>query len=451
MISPPQLTRRACLTELLDTARAEVILGRIMAVSGDLSAALEQMQKARDMYAETTMLAGTKIFLDPHALGQVLSELGLLFSKAAQGERAIDCLQQAEKISFAADDVGGLSAHRRTLALLLAKHGDDSQQALDKLRLSQESCKKLANNAGVAEGTLVHGQIAGLQSNQAVSVQKIKLAVDMFRDSQDRSNLGRALCLLAAASGVSPMGVVQIQDGLDIYKETLDRIGEAEALQQMAELESALSNPAAACKNWLECLDVKRANGDIKGAKTCLAQLLIEYEKLNDAKRMLDYGAQLNEMARQSDDVDKASHALLYIGESRATHTLLLAHPYPWGQKRSFAAIRERVLPTASRMIDPGSSCASIACSSLMAVFLYFMLTWRGCPRTLPKCRQGSHPTQIRGRRHRGTLCRSAALRDSPELVQGGQSCGRVSRVPVAVLPPSGMVARMLSLVSCRR
>ena len=285
-----------------------------MAVSGDLSAALDQMQKARDMYAETTLLAGTKIFLDPHALGQVLSELGLLFSKASQGERAIDCLEQAEKICFAADDVGGLSAHQRTLALLLARHGNDPGKPLDKLRLSQEACKKHGNNAGVAEGTLVHGQIASLQSNQAVGVQKIKLAVDMFRDSQDRGSLARALCLLASTSGVSPMGVVQIQDGLDIYKQTQDRIGESEALQQMAELESALSNSAAACKNWLECLDVKRSNGDIRGAKTCLAQLLIEYEKLNDAKRMLEYGAQLNEMARQSDDVDKASHALLHIG-----------------------------------------------------------------------------------------------------------------------------------------
>ncbi len=158
--------------------------------------------------------------------------------------------------------------------------------------------------------------MAYLQNSQAVAVQKIKLAIDMFRDSQDRASLARALCLLATVSGVSPMGVVQIQDGLDAYKQTQDRIGESEALQQMAELESALSNPAASCKNWIECLEVKRSIGHVKGTKTCLAQLLVEYERLNDTKRMLEYGAQLNELSRQSDDVDKASHALLFIGKA---------------------------------------------------------------------------------------------------------------------------------------
>jgi hypothetical protein len=162
--------------------------------------------------------------------------------------------------------------------------------------------------------------MAHLHNSQAVAVQKVKLAIDMFRDSQDRTNLARAQCLLATVSGVSPMGVVQLQDGLDTYKQTQDRIGEAEALQQMAELESALSNPAASCKNWIECLEVKRSIGHVKGTKTCLASMLIEYEKLNDAKRMLEYGAQLNELARQSDDVDKASHALLFIGKA---HTRL--------------------------------------------------------------------------------------------------------------------------------
>jgi len=275
------------------------------------------------MYAETTLLAGTKIFLDPHALGQVLSELGVLFSKAGQGERAIDCLQQAEKICFASDDVAGLASHQCTLAHLMAKHaaaatGPDSQKALEKLRLSLDSCKKHGNNAGVAEATLVHGQIACLQNNSAVGMQKIKLAIDMFRDSQDLRKVAQSLCLLAKSSGVSPMGVVQLQDALEIYRQILDRLGESEALQQLAELQGLLANSSAACKNWLDCLAVKRTIGDIKGAKTCLAALLVEYDKLNDTARLIENASELNEMARQSDDVDKASHALFYLGKTHA-------------------------------------------------------------------------------------------------------------------------------------
>ena len=253
-------------SELLDNARAEVILAHIMALSGDLNGALDQMQKARDLYAETTMLGGTKIFLDPHALGQVLSDLGQLYSKAGQGERAIDCLQQAEKICFASDDVAGLAAHQRTLALLMAKNatGPDFPKALDKLRVSLESCKTHGNNAGVADATLVHGQIACLQNNQAVGTQKIKIAIDMFRDSQDQRKVAEAQCLLAKSAGVSPMGVLQLQEALEIYRTVLDRLGESEALQQLAELQASLSNASASCKNWLDCLAVKRDIGDIK-------------------------------------------------------------------------------------------------------------------------------------------------------------------------------------------
>ena len=73
-------------------------------------------------------LALPQVFLDPHALGEVLSELALLFSKLGLGERAIDCMQQAEKIAVGIDDVGALAAHQacctsaNVLALLVQKH-----------------------------------------------------------------------------------------------------------------------------------------------------------------------------------------------------------------------------------------------------------------------------------------------------------------------------------------
>jgi tetratricopeptide (TPR) repeat protein len=252
-------------SEVLDSGRAEVLLGRIMALSGDLNGALEQMQKARDILAETTLLAGTKIFLDPHALGEALSELGLLFSQASQGERAIDCLQQAEKIAFASDDVVGLAAHQCNLALLLAKHSpDDLQKANEKVRLSLEASKKLGMNAGVAECTLVAGQIACLHDNATTGIGKIKIAIDLFQDMGDNCNVARALCLAAKEAGMSPMGVVQLQEALQLYRQMQDKIGEAQALQQTAELESALGNADKSAKNWIDCLAVKRGIGDMK-------------------------------------------------------------------------------------------------------------------------------------------------------------------------------------------
>ena len=262
-------------SEVLDSGRAEVLLGRIMALSGDLNGALEQMQKARDILADTTLLAGTKIFLDPHALGEALSELGLLFSQASQGERAIDCLQQAEKIAFASDDVVGLAAHQCNLALLLAKHSpDDLQKANEKVRLSLEASKKLGMNAGVAECTLVAGQIACLHDKATAGVGKIKIAIDLFKDMGDNCNVARALCLAAKEAGTSPIGVVQLQEALQLCRQIQDKIGEAQALQQTAELESALGHADKSAKNWIDCLAVKRGIGDMKVSCWPLPSLL---------------------------------------------------------------------------------------------------------------------------------------------------------------------------------
>ena len=49
--------------------------------------------------------------------------------------------------------------------------------ALDKLRVSLEAWKKLGNNAGCAEATLVQGQIFALFNNETTSVQKIKIGI----------------------------------------------------------------------------------------------------------------------------------------------------------------------------------------------------------------------------------------------------------------------------------
>ena len=47
-------------SEVLDCGRAELLRARIMALAGDVKGALEHMQKARDIFAETSLLAGTK-------------------------------------------------------------------------------------------------------------------------------------------------------------------------------------------------------------------------------------------------------------------------------------------------------------------------------------------------------------------------------------------------------
>ena len=254
-------------SEVLDCGRAELLHARIMALAGDVKGALEHMQKARDIFAETSLLAGTKIFLDPHALGQALSELGLLFSKAGQGERAIDCLTQAEKICFASDDMVGLAKHQSSLALLLAKHAtgsESSEMAQDKLRQALDASKKHGNNAGMAECTLAFGQIACIHNKQTVGVPKIKFAIDILREAEDQPGIARSLCLLAENAGVTPMGVVQLQEALDIYRRCLHKLGESETLEQMAELHADLDDPAASCQCWLDCLALKRAIGDIK-------------------------------------------------------------------------------------------------------------------------------------------------------------------------------------------
>lgn len=89
-----------------------MLLSDVMGLAGDWDGAVAQLITARDMYAQTALLGGTKIFLDPSELADCIARLGVAYSNAKERDRAFDCFSQAEKICMAAEDVQGLAKHQ---------------------------------------------------------------------------------------------------------------------------------------------------------------------------------------------------------------------------------------------------------------------------------------------------------------------------------------------------
>jgi hypothetical protein len=152
------------MNEVILRSRTEQILGEISIAAGDFDGAVQQLLAARDLFAQTALLGGTKIFLDPHALADCIARLGSAYALTGQRERAFDCLGQAEKICLAAEDVQGLAKHQCHLASLYVNGYStavreetvrpsraDVEAATVKLRESLEARKKHGNRYGVAE------------------------------------------------------------------------------------------------------------------------------------------------------------------------------------------------------------------------------------------------------------------------------------------------------------
>lgn len=307
--------------EVVDRAQAWVLQGRIMFESGDVEGALEQLKRSRDMHASTTTLGGTKIFLEPRFLAESLHELGKVYMHLGQRLRAIECLQQAEQISEAAEDVSGLASARAALALLLASKGtDESEKPEDlataeaKLVAAKDARQKHGNRAGVAECQLVHGVIALKSGKTAIAVQKLQLANGLFDELRDRRSEARALVSLGEACAATAEGAVHFESALRIRSEILDLSGEAECSQHLAELQSRSTDRDLAIKTWIDTLNLRKQLGQKEGQRIALVALIGEFEHSNQPQRAKDCAKDLLELTQGTDNADAQSLALLLIG-----------------------------------------------------------------------------------------------------------------------------------------
>jgi len=308
---------------VLEEAMADMLLAKISITSGDLEVAVQMQQRALQVLARTEVLAGSKVFLDPRLLGQCLEDLGNALVTAGQTERGLDHLEQGEQVLAAAEDVHSLARLRCRLALAYVPPKSGTRQSrndlfdkgLAKLGESLAAHEAVRNKRGIAECVMYQGVLHCRKGEQLKGFQKLRLALDMFKELQHKLGIGEATLEMGHASNDSPQGVIYYEQSLVARRQSSDLAGEAVCLRSLANLHAFLGNTRAACKCWHDALNLHRELGDAGGVRSSLEHLCSLYSQLEDYNRVVDLVGQLRDSAVARKDADAEAQALVLMGK----------------------------------------------------------------------------------------------------------------------------------------
>eukprot|EP00960_Hanusia_phi_P028863 747627-Hanusia_phi.AAC.2 len=340
----------------LDDAKADMLLAKIDMEAGDLDSAIEGLQRARDTYAKTVMLGNNKVFIDPHMLGQCLGELGHVFMLASKFDRSQEVYEQAEQLLEAAEEIDEIASLRCRMGLLASIRKDGStkpspelfEQGLQKISESLQAFEKIGSRKGIARCILCTGIVLCRKGEQQKGMQKLRLALDIFKELCDKRSMAETYLEMGDLSSSSPQGVVYLEQSLMLRREASDLVGEARCLRSLADLHSYLGNSRASIKVttcgvlvlevtcrqcWQDCLSLKKELQDTGAIKQCLEHLCALYiqvhnislplrltcRQLEDYSRVSDYISQLRDIAHSQKDYDSEAQ----VASSRN----LPAHP----------------------------------------------------------------------------------------------------------------------------
>jgi len=274
------------------------------------------------VYAQTAVLGNNKVFLDPHALGICLSELGYVLMRAGDCDRAREHFEQGEQVLLAAEDGHALATLRCRMGLLFSvvKEGaskitaEAAETASEKIAQSLEASEKHGNKIGIALCIEAQGLSWCRRGDQHKGIQKLRLALDMLRELGNKQLQGDCLMNLGEAFLHSPQGVVHLEQCLVVRRSSADLVGEAQCLQALGSLHTYLGNTRAGTKCWQDSLNLKRELMDEAGVKECLQHLCALYTQLEDYSRVSDYVGQLRDIAQAQNDFDAEAQALIMTG-----------------------------------------------------------------------------------------------------------------------------------------
>lgn len=264
-------------------ARADTAVAQILLESGDGDAAVGMLLKVKEVFACTCMIAGVKVFLSPRELGNTLCSLGEVYRKMGQRDLALGSFQQAGIIFAASEDGHGVAKQLCMSALVFATKtanghacaAEEMAQALVKLKGSNEQRQEHGNRLGVAECIRNQGVLLMHQGNSHKGNRKLMLAFDMYKELMDKR--GQAHVLLEMGHGCfnSEKGIVHYEQSLTILREIGDLASEADCLEHLGALRAYLGRTYASVKCWLDALNLRRELGHAKGIKLCLEQICV--------------------------------------------------------------------------------------------------------------------------------------------------------------------------------
>jgi tetratricopeptide (TPR) repeat protein len=242
-------------------------IGKLHWLKGDYTLALEYTARG---------LAMRRKLGDPRSLALSLNNLGLVQQESGNFEAALDAFEQALRIRRDIGDLVGVSATLNNLgtiaqetrddrkalglfeeahevaretgdsnrvALILTNLGDvhnrlgDSQKAIALLKQAEELADGLGDRLGLAEAVRALGKAHLARREYAKARESTQRAVDLYRETESKVQLGVTLRSLAEVTAASVPGTVGLRDA------------ESHLKRSIAVLEE-VGNPVELARSW---------------------------------------------------------------------------------------------------------------------------------------------------------------------------------------------------------
>jgi DNA-binding SARP family transcriptional activator len=283
-------------------------LGNLRTLTGDLSAADEDLRRAVEIYRTTS-----------HHLGEA---------------NALDCLGNVQHMI--GDSAGALESHSRSLEIYrtlgnrwgeanaLANLGDvrtrtcDYSEALAALVVALEIYRALGNRRGEANALTSLGDVRTQTGDYTEALDALISALEIYRVVGNRQGQANALMNMGEVRTLTrayPEALEDMSTALRLYRELGNRLGEANAL-------AGLGNIAAQARNYPEALDhisqalhIYRALGSRGNEAWALNHYAAAVAAAGDLPRALALYQQALAMTVEVDSPDDHAIALEGISE----------------------------------------------------------------------------------------------------------------------------------------
>ena len=241
------------LGDRLGQANALYEVGAVRQMTGDASAAAQDLEQALDIYRDLGDRLGQ---------ANALAALGTVRWLTADFRAAAQVLEQALGIYDELGDRLGQAGALRFLGGNVRRLTGDYPAAAQAIEQALAIYRSLGDRLGQADALRCLGAIGRMTGDYPAAAQAQEQALGIYRDLGDRRGLANALGELGVVrrlTGDYPAAAQAIEQELSIYRDLGDRSAEAEALNETGTLHRVSGELAQAEEYHRQALELARA------------------------------------------------------------------------------------------------------------------------------------------------------------------------------------------------
>jgi len=249
-------------------------------------------------------------------IAHTLTNLGVVYDKLCDYQKAIKYYEDALKIHKELDDKQGIRADLGNLGVVYSELGDYSK-AIKYYEEAMEIAKQLDDKEGVSANLGNLGKVYYDLGNYSKAIKYHEDAMEIHKQLDDKKGISDDLTNLGNVYddlGDYPKAIKYHEDALKIHKELDDKQGISYNLTNLGVIYKNLGDYSKAIKYYEEAMEIAKELDDKKVISNNLTNLGNIYSYLGDYSKAIKYHEDAMEIHKQLDDKKGISDDLTNLG-----------------------------------------------------------------------------------------------------------------------------------------